>query len=622
MKRRFLLLGCLIVSWGGFLPGAADAAVVVIANRTEAPLDFEILNGDEEPTRYRLQPNESEPIAVSRAVRLRTREETPETFELRPDAVYFFGRGPEGLKFEEIGFSAPADPQQSTDAGPGSESGELPQRVALPSIGTVKVKVLFDDELASRRNPEKRLRARVRAASLIFERAARIHFEIISVGGWESIDRVTDFNALMIDFERKVEVEPGVLAIGFSTQASRSKTRMGGTRLPLHSHILVRERGQRLLSEPAQLELLVHELGHYLGAVHSPEWSSAMRPKLGDGLAGSPGFRIGLDPVNTMIVYLVGEELRAHKLDGVWDLHPTVKSRLRRMYGDLAKSLPDDPAAGSYLKALELTAAPPTKPPALAPLAKHIRHVVEAVTTAAEENVQRADKRVAVRYGKRYRLSGDELTELYVRRAAAAAREVPAAVRPHAFAIGLAVALDSSTRLRDNRLTQVLWRSIETEREHRFRKAVLGQPTMRGRADLTQHFCVSAGLAALFGATVAETAGVWKEQTDGTFSRGDYSADLAGIRLFTHLTDAPDRLEPIEKEFRIADYVPLCRESDAEQPRPGRTSTSGKGLSEKSENMRAEIMREIESLPAYAPRTKEGEHGRKKSPIVDRENDD
>ncbi len=595
MTRRFLLLGCLTVFWGWALPGLADAAVIVIANRTDAPLDFGIFSGDEEPTRYRLRPNESEPIAVSRTVRLRTRQEIPETFELHPQAVYFFGRGPEGLKFEEISFSAPAQEQPSAEPESDTEPDTSLQRADLPSMGTVRVKVLFDDELASRRNPEKRLRARVRAASLIFERAARIHFEIVSVEGWESIDRITNFEALMIDFERKIEVEPGELAIGFSSQASRSKTRMGGTRLPLHSHILVRERGQRLLSEPAQLELLVHELGHYLGAVHSPEWSSAMRPKLGDGLAGSPGFRIGLDPVNTMVVYLVGEELRAHRIGGVWDLHPTVKSRLRRIYGDLAKSLPDDPAAGSYLRALELTAAPPMEPPVLTPLAKHVRHVVKAVTLAAEDNVQRADKRVAARYGKPFRLGGDELTELYIHQAAAAAREVPVAVRSHAFAIGLAVAMDSSTRLRDNRLTQILWRSIETEREHRFRKAVLGQPTMRGRSDLTQHFCVSAGLAALFGASVAEAAGVWKEQTDGTFSRADYSADLAGIALFEHLTAVPDRFEPIAKNFRIADYVPLCLESDSNQPQQGHSRPS-----EKSESMRAEIIREIESLPAYA----------------------
>ncbi len=615
MTCRFLLLGCLAVSCAWPVPGSADAAVIVIANRTDAPLDFEILSGDEEPTRYRLRPNQSEPIPVSRTVRLRLRQEAPETFELRPDAVYFFGRGPDGLKFEEISFSEPVTEQPnkeqpnkeqpntvqpSEDPSSGSESETSPKRVDLPAMGNVRVKVLFDDELGSRRNPERRLRARVRAASLIFEKTARIHFEIISVKGWESIDRITNFETLLIDFERKVEVEPGVLAIGFSTQASRSKTRMGGTRLPLHSHVLVRERGQRLLSEPAQLELLVHELGHYLGAVHSPEWSSAMRPKLGYGLAGSPGFRIGLDPVNTMVVYLVGEELRSRKIGGIWDLHPTVKSRLRRIYGDLAKSLPDDPAAGSYLRALELTAAPPTEPPVLTPLARHVRHVVKAVTLAAEDNVQRADKRVAARYGKPHRLSGDELTEFYIRQAAAAAREVPVAVRPHAFAIGLAVALDSSTRLRDNRLTQILWRSIETEREHRFRKAVLGQPTMRGRADLTQHFCVSAGLAALFGASVAEAAGVWKERTDGTFSRGDYSADLAGIALFGHLADDPDRLEPMGEDFRIADYVPLCLEADANQRRSRRTARSGKGSPEKSESMRAEIIREIDSLSAYA----------------------
>ena len=77
---------------------------------------------------------------------------------------------------------------------------------------------------------------------------------------------------------------------------------MAGTRGPLHSHILVREWSPQM-SEPERLEFLVHELGHFLGASHSPEPDSVMRPVLGDQPGRSArAFRIRFDPVNTLVM--------------------------------------------------------------------------------------------------------------------------------------------------------------------------------------------------------------------------------------------------------------------------------------------------------------------------------
>jgi hypothetical protein len=268
---------------------------------------------------------------------------------------------------------------------------------------------------------------------------------------------------------------------------------------------------------------------------------------------------------------------------------------LQQIYTDLGKSLPEDPAAAAYLKALRLTAPPPTTPTMVTPLVENVRLVVQAITLVAENNVQRPDQRVAERYGKPYRLSGDELTEVYVRQAANAARSVPAPMRSQAFAIGLAVALDNSSLLRDHPLTRIVWRSFETEREFQFRRAVLGEPTIHGRYDLAQHFSVSAGLAALFGARVSEAAGVWKEQSDAVFSRSDYSADLAGITLFERLSAAHDRLDRIAEKFRVADYLPPCLDADPKLPVPGQSTPF-----DQNRQLRAEIIKEIERLPAYA----------------------
>jgi hypothetical protein len=600
VKFALQLLACTIVHHGLISFDACCASVVVIANRTDSILAFEIIDdkdGKNESTKYRLLPNQSRPVPVTGMADLRVRHRIVETFELRPWGIYFFGQGPDGLSFTEIGISKPAAKRDKD-----SESDQAVTAVELPALATVQVRVFVDDELLSRRNPEQRVRERVRAASSILEDAAHVRFEVVSFDTWESIDHVSDFETLLIDFERKVSVEPGQLAIGFSTQASRSKQKMGATRLPLHSHVLVRERGQRFLSGPAQLELLVHELGHYLGAAHSPEWTSAMRPKLGDGLAGTSGFRIGLDPVNTMIVYLVGEQLRAGPIRGVWDLSPQVKSRLKLIYGDLAKALSSDPAAATYRKAMALTAAPPEEPPGITPMARHVRHVVAAVTSVAEMNVQRQDKYVAERFGGLFRLRGEALTEAYIRRAAEAARELPADVQTRAFAIGVAVAMDQSDLLRDNLMTRSVWRSSETGRENRFRRGVLDKPTMRGRDDLVQHFCISAGLAALFGTQFAEAAGVVKEHVDGKFSRADYSADLAGIKFFEHLEQSSDALDSLATGFQISDYVPLCEEVSSKDDESDRNHPAGQKV------WREEILQEIEKLPAYVKsvQTKQG----------------
>jgi hypothetical protein len=185
------------------------------------------------------------------------------------------------------------------------------------------------------------------------------------------------------------------------------------------------------------------------------------------------------------------------------------------------------------------------------------RAVVAAIVRAAEANARlprRADSAPARRVG-------DELTELYVRAAAGAARKLPAEQAPFAFLVGLGVALDDSTILRNNPLTAILCRRIESNAERKQRLAVLGKPTMRGRRDLAQHFVVSCALVEVVGEPLAEAAGLLKEQQDARpggsgFSFADLNADLAGIALAMRLKKGGISLEMLEKRYRVADFLP------------------------------------------------------------------
>ena len=98
--------------------------------------------------------------------------------------------------------------------------------------------------------------------------------------------------------------------------------------------------------------IFVHELGHFMGAAHSAEDTSVMRPTLGDRRSCVRGFHIGFDGPNTMAMYLLAEELHSRPISRLSQLPPETKAPLRRVYASLAEALPDDPAAPKYLELL------------------------------------------------------------------------------------------------------------------------------------------------------------------------------------------------------------------------------------------------------------------------------
>ena len=218
------------------------------------------------------------------------------------------------------------------------------------------------------------------AASQVLKKHAGVELKVIDVGTWDSDDTITDFFESLGEFERDAKPFPARLAIGFTSQYQvvQGRTHMAGTRGALSSHILVRE-WSRQMSEPERLELLVHELGHFLGASHSPEQSSVMRPVLGDRQAVRKGFQVRFDPVNTLVMSMVGEELRRRRANKLVDMSLGTKARLRQIYQALSPTMPEDPAANQFVQSVSVAA--------VQPLLLGTKQVVAAVTSAAQSNL-------------------------------------------------------------------------------------------------------------------------------------------------------------------------------------------------------------------------------------------
>src|SRR5204863_2878988 len=100
--------------------------------------------------------------------------------------------------------------------------------------------------------------------------------------------------------------------------------------------------------EGGRLEVLLHELGHYFGAAHSAEGDSAMRPLLGTSLPTREDRAPKFDPVSTLIMNLVAEEAFEGGVTQLSKLSLATRDRLREVYTELGRALPNDPTPGQY----------------------------------------------------------------------------------------------------------------------------------------------------------------------------------------------------------------------------------------------------------------------------------
>jgi hypothetical protein len=520
------------------------ADVIVLANRSGGLVPLRFIPASGAAQQLTLPADETLPLFldgkadVSFSVKGFTKQYT-----LDANCAYFFGRNPNGpIDLQKIGLG---------EDGTATEGRKLPESAGRALSITIPVKVLVDEEEPARPQIwERRLRSRVEAASAIFDKYFHVSFRVVAVGTWQTDNSITDFFDSLSEFEHKVDPAPAKIAIGFTSQWKmvHGRIHMAGTRGPLHSHILVRE-GSPEIGQLERLEFLVHELGHYLGAAHSPEPQSVMRPVLSNRPPASVNSRIQFDPVNALTMGMISEEVRRSGATKVSDLQFVTRQRLEQIYRELARALPTDPAGPHYASLMKTGETP---------LVVTAKQILQQITRAAVENHTLPASEIK---GSKLpvRRQGDALTDYYVREAARASVGLPEDVARQAFLLALAIGLDESTTLITMPGLNGL-QAVEPASDRMVRMTAIGKPTVRGRSDLAQHFFIAAFLTAITGNQATQAAALESEfqkaSRPGGFSFKTVAADRAGCRFGKSLMDKRFTLFMLESKFSVASFMP------------------------------------------------------------------
>lgn len=630
MKPHECLLAILLACCGA----TASADVVVLANRIRGPVTFELADEQGVVQKVSLARGETRAFTTpGQATALFSENGELQRYGVQSGGVYYFhDRGGEGPKeLAQILLRRVEQPPIADDKGD-DQQGERPQktpsegRVGSDGVFRLPVKILVDDDQrAARRYWEARLRRRLAAASQIFERSCGIGFEVAGAGAWDSSDRLGDFEATFAEFEREVDPAPGRLAIGFTSQhgVPFGQLHADGFRPPLGTHILLRESSQ-FVSEAERTELLVHELGHWLGAVHCPESNSVMRPLLADRQALSRRFQVGFDPLNTLAVATVADGLRERSVEHFGMLSVAARRRLRDVYATMLEALPSDPAGEMALRHVgdpipvriaspkevaaehdgEKTATLPARErdgdganiePTAPPLIRATRAIVRAISTQARQ-FQTVSRDEAP--------SGQERLSAYFRTAAEVASQQPPEIRPQAFLLALAIGLDRSDSLRKYAVMSDLIASIEHADDRDRRLEALGTPTMHQRHDLVQHFVLSAAMASSSGERSAEAVALAKQLHDarygGGFSFAAWCADLAGIAFARRVQTEQLPLAELAKSFRVEAVLPNLDGLPERLSMKEFKARYGSASDERFRALDGDIRRRIERLPSAA----------------------
>ena len=597
--------GRLVAQWFGLIilavtGGDLWAATTILSNQTPHTILAEFPHDSGGSHRVTLHAKEVVPLPIRGMVSFDYWIDGKKfTGTLRPNTIYqFLLDDLQQVKLHRLDMGGPKVPRQ------GNGKGTLQTR----RPGVLKIKIAVDEDEKTRRPIwEKKLRDRIEAASRLLEIFTGMRLEVTVVSRWQSNNEITSFDKTLHEFTQEVPAAPAQLVIGFTSQYSlrRGRSRLGGTFGPLQRHILIREYGPQI-GEAERLEVLLHELGHYLGAAHSVDKSSLMRPVLGDDQANRRSFRVVYDPVNMLIMNLVSERMRRHGSHTIISIPVADQERLLGLYQWLAKAQAGDSSANRMAAVLCRDVLGRTQEKKVAP---EVRNRETAVERTIRLNFQKSLLRVinAVNREAESRrdrsLVGDRLTEAYVRAAAAAAVQLPPQHALRAFFLGLAVALDRGALIRRYESVAALIRIQEDLVQRARRDRLIGSPTLRDRTGLLQHFLAAALLTTLSGPETAESVTLVNELNDAEgitgFRFADVMANIAGIRFSRSLHSGEVKLSRVAREFTVDRFIPPAKgwssswtDAELEEEYGG---IRGKEFREEIEKIRKSVNR----LPPY-----------------------
>jgi hypothetical protein len=607
---------CFLSAW--LAAGTLSAGVVVVQNYTPDKVSFVAQSNDGKRTEYTLTRTDVAAIPSDGPVIITLGEgATAITRQAPLNSILYLGLRegkPDIMRVPLPGIDdkpatdKPADSEQKPAPAPDPATLAQPQPAQRPpqkdaGIYKIPVAVLVDTaDLRSRAVWEKKLRKRLDDASDIFEHHCRVRFEVVSVGIWQSNPAIHSFDDALIDFARKVPPKNARVVIGFTSRYDwqQDESHLGGTQGSLASHVLIRE-GVRV-SEPERLEVVVHELGHFLGAAHTADQNSVMRPKLGDRRSTAKSFRIGFDAYNTLVINLIAEEMRTRHIWHASVLSPEAKTAVRGAYMALAKSIPTDPVSTSSIESLGSAPRAAGPPSIVSPeVISRAQFVVAMLANAARQN----NKLPVSSKDPKQQLwrTGDELMAYYVRSAANSARQFPPEVSRSAFLLGLAVGLDESNYVRDKAALNDVWQKIEPDDQRRTRLLIMGAPTIRKQHDLVGRFTMSAALVVLMGQQGAEAAGMDKEIRDSKSGNGfsfvNLCAEMSGVMFATHIREDNITLEQVANGFVVENFVPSLDDLPEDVSWDKFQKEYGEGSSENFQKQRREIYHHVLDLPPY-----------------------
>jgi len=183
--------------------------------------------------------------------------------------------------------------------------------------------------------------AQIAAASRFFERWAGVRFEVTGTEASQMLAESHDLSRLWRTFRETLDAPPGELWIGLApARANAIKNAIEGELRPLAGHLLLPLAGPHVAESDLQ-EYVLHGLGHYLGATHAADTQSIFRGTLRGQAAAAAG-EIVVDPLNALILNLVGRQWATVGGGGLPALPAVTRRYLHVLYQQAARETPGD----------------------------------------------------------------------------------------------------------------------------------------------------------------------------------------------------------------------------------------------------------------------------------------